>query len=319
MVEIFKQTPVPIAGLMLGLAGTGNLILSYGSHYRYLAGILAVVVSLLIIGKIIFAQKGFISELKNPIIASVAPAFSMAVIILASYLIPFTKQLALYIWYGGIILHSLLVILFSIRFLLNFDLKKVYPSYFIVYVGIVVASVTAPAFDQIQLGQAIFWFGFIAYMLLLPIVTYRVFKIGEIKKPALPTISIFTAPAGLCLTGYMNAFPDKNMLIFGWLLLLTLIMIIAVTIYLPKMLSVGFYPSYSAFTFPFVITAMGLKEATEFLKLKFGISLLNHPTQIVEALAVTLVIFVLLKYSIYLTQNSKEKIYQNKKAASRQL
>jgi len=40
-------------------------------------------------------------------------------------------------------------------------LKKVFASYFIVYVGIVVASITAPVFGKQSLGEIIFWFGFI--------------------------------------------------------------------------------------------------------------------------------------------------------------
>lgn len=304
MAAIFKKTPVPIAGLVLGLAGTGNLVLSYGNQYRYLAGILALLVALFLLGRLLIDYKGIFIELKNPVVASVAPTFSMAVIILASYIVSFSYQLALYIWYGGIILHGLLVVLFSIRFLLNFDIKKVFPSYFIVYVGLVVASVTAPAFDRIQLGQIIFWFGFTAYMIWLPVVTYRVFRIGKIKKPALPTISIFTAPAGLCLAGYMSAFPAKNLLMVGWLTLLTLTMIIPIIIYLPRMLSVGFYPSFSAFTFPFVITAIGLKMTSSFLEQEFGSILLRYPARMVEILAVSLVLFVLFKYSSYLIQIS---------------
>lgn len=223
----------------------------------------------------------------------------MGIMILASYIIKLSFPLALYIWYGGIILHGLLIISFSSRFILNFDIKQVFPSYFIVYVGIVVASVTAPAFNHILLGQSIFWFGFISYMILLPVVSYRVFWIKEIKKPALPTISIFTAPAGLCLAGYMNAFPEKNLLLVGWLTVLTLIMATGVVIYLPRMLKVGFYPSFSAFTFPFVITAIGLKLTIKFLEEQFGNPLLGYSAQIMEVLSIILVLFVLFKYLGY--------------------
>mgnify|MGYP006304990473 FL=1 len=124
--------------------------------------------------------------------------------------------------------------------------------------------------------------------------------IGEIKKPALPTISIFTAPAGLCLAGYMSSFPEKNLLLLGWLTLLTIISITAVILYLPKMLSVGFYPSFSAFTFPFVITAIGLKMTNNYLVNEFKFSLLTFPAQLTEILSVLLVSFVLFKYSTFL-------------------
>ncbi|WP_245684758.1 TDT family transporter [Orenia metallireducens] len=215
MPEILKQVPVSIARLMLGLAGLGNLIQVYGSQYRYLAGILATLIALLLIANFFVDKEGFLPQLENSIVASVFPTFSMAIMILATYIVPFSSQVALYFWYGGIILHILLMVLFSIGFIFNFDIRKVFPSYFIVYLGIVVASVTAPTFNYIQLGQIIFWVDFSFYMVLLPTVTYRVLVIREIKKAALPTISIFTAPAGLCLAGYMSVFANKNLMIVG--------------------------------------------------------------------------------------------------------
>ena len=305
MTNVFKKTPIPIAGLMLGLAGLGNLIKSYGSQYRYIAGFISSLVLLLLLGRFIIDYKKCFYDLKNPIVASVALTFPMGIMILATYLIQFSYQAALYSWYTGIIMHGIFIILFSLRFIKNFDIKKVFPSYFIVYVGIVVGSVTAPVFDNLKLGQSLFYFGFISYMTLLPIVFYRVFKIGDIKKPALPTITIFTAPAGLCMAGYMSSFPEKNIFLLSWLTLLTIISIIAVTIYLPKMLSVGFYPSFSAFTFPFVITAIGLKMANNYFIDEFKFSLLNYPARLVEILSILLVIFVLLKYSTFLFSKQK--------------
>lgn len=296
MRKIMEQVPIPIAGLMLGLAGLGNLIGTYGSQYRYLAGILSMLIALLLVGRLFVDGKTIIKELENPIVASVAPTFFMGIMILASYIIEFSYPLALYIWYCGIILHGLWAVLFSIRFLLNFNIRRVFASYFIVYVGIVVASVTAPAFNHLFLGQVIFWLGFTAYMILLPVVIYRVFWIKDIKNPALPTISIFAAPAGLCLAGYLSVFPEKNLLMVNCLTLLTFIMVTGVIIYLPKMIKVGFYPSFSAFTFPFVITAIGLKLITKFSNEKINSSLFQYPAQIVEVLAIILVVFVLIKY-----------------------
>ena len=305
MKKTIKKTPIPIAGLMLGLAGLGNLIKTYGNQYRSIAGILSSIIALILLGRFIIDHRKCISELKNPIIASVALTFPMGIMILSTYLIKFSYQLALYTWYTGIIMHAIFILLFSLRFIKNFDIKKVFPSYFIVYVGIVVGSVTAPVFDNLVLGHSLFYFGFISYMVLLPIVIYRVLKIGEIKKPALPTITIFTAPAGLCLAGYMSSFPEKNLLLLGWLTLLTIISITAVILYLPKMLSVGFYPSFSAFTFPFVITAIGLKMSNNYFINKFNFSLLNYPAQIIEILSILLVSFVLFKYSAFLFSNQK--------------
>ncbi|RCW48665.1 MULTISPECIES: TDT family transporter [unclassified Halanaerobium] len=305
MKNIIKNTPIAISGLMLGLAGLGNLIAPYGSIYKTAAGILSAAIALLLISRFIFFYPDCLKDLENSIIASVALTFPMGIMILSTYIKNISHQAALFSWYTAVVLHALLILLFSFKFIINFDIKKVFPSYFIVYVGIVVGTVTAPAFNRIQLGQILFYFGFICYMILLPVVSYRVFKIKQIAKPALPTLAIFTAPAGLCLAGYMSSFSEKNTFIFSLLLALTLISAAAVISYLPKMISIGFYPSFSAFTFPFVITGIGLKMSSIYLKEKFNFSFLKYPALIVELLAVILVIYVFLHYFKFLLNKAK--------------
>jgi exfoliative toxin A/B len=110
------------------------------------------------------------------------------------------------------------------------------------------------------------------------------------------------------LAGYLSTFPEKNLAMVGGLTLLTLVMVISVIAYLPKMISNRFYPSFSAFTFPFVITAIGLKLAANFLAASLGSNLLYYPAWIVELLAVGLVVFVTVKYTTYLVPEKKKGI-----------
>ena len=63
-------------------------------------------------------------------------------------------------------------------------MPKVFASYYIVYVGIVVASVTAPAYEKLAIGSAAFWFGFVTLILLLILVTYRYVTVKEVPDPA---------------------------------------------------------------------------------------------------------------------------------------
>ncbi|MGM0445940.1 MAG: TDT family transporter [Bacillota bacterium] len=296
MINIIKKIPLPITGLMLALAGLGNLVVSYGKYYRNTLGIISGLLLIFIVLRLIVDYKNCLIEFDNPIVASVVLTFPMGIMILSTYIKPYLNQFSLHIWYFGIFLHIALLIFFSFKYLKNLDIKKVYPTYFIVYVGIVVGSVTAPIFNNIKLGQHLFYFGFLSHMILLPIVLYRVVKIKDIKKPAIPTITIFTAPAGLCLAGYMSAFPDKNIFMLSWLIFLTFVSITGVTAYLPKMISKEFYPSYSAFTFPFVITAIGLKLSNKYLLSEYGMSILKYPSKTVEILSIILVIYVLFTY-----------------------
>lgn len=307
MKNLIKKTPIPISGLMLGLAGLGNLTAAYGSYYKVALGLISSAIALIIICRFIFDFKSCRSDLENPIVSSVILTFPMAFMLLSTYLIPLNYQAAEYIWYSSIIMHAAALIIFSYKFMINFNIRKVFPSYFIVYVGIVVGSVTAPAFNNLFLGQLLFYFGFTFYMILLPVVFYRVFKIKGIKEAALPTISIFTAPAGLCLAGYMSSFADKNLLLLSWLIFLTLLSITAVTAYLPKMLSIRFYPSYSALTFPFVITAVGLKLANKYINNIYSLNFLKYPALAAEVISIIMVLYVLIKYSSYLFKPSYEK------------
>jgi exfoliative toxin A/B len=303
---MIKKLPLPIAGLMLALAAAGNLLLSYGSIYRNLFGVIAGIVLALLLAKVLIMPIAIKEGFENPVVASVMPTFSMGLILLSTYLKPYAASTAYYLWLLGVALHCILIVLFTKKYIVKFNIKKVFPSYFIVYVGIVCASVTAPAFGLLQLGQYIFWFGFIAYLVLLPIILYRTFIVKEIPEPAMPTLAIYTAPASLCLAGYLNSFQSKSMLMIIFLSILSLFMFISVIVAMPKLLKLNFYPSYSAFTFPFVITAIAMKGVYAYLlKSESSIFFLGYLVNLLELWAIVMVIYVLLRYMLFMTSNSE--------------
>ncbi len=301
MDKIIKKLPIPIVALMLALAAAGNLVLSYGNIYRNIFGILSAIILFLVLIKFIKYPKEVAKNLDNPVVASVFPAFSMGIMLIATYIKSFAPSLAFGIWIIGLILHAILIVWFTKKYVFSLNIKSVFPSWFIVYVGIVVGSVTAPAFDKANIGQFLFWFGFVAYLVLLPIVLNRVFKVKEIPEPALPTIVIFSAPASLCLAGYMNSFQDKNMFIIWLLVALSQLTLLCVLFKLPKFLKLPFYPSYSAFTFPLVISAISIKLTNGFL-VNAGkpIALLKYVVKFEELIGVIMVLYVLFRYIKFL-------------------
>lgn len=301
MERLLKKLPIPIAGLMLGLAAAGNLILTYGDIYRNIFGLISSLILILLIAKFITIPKSIVKGFSNPVVASVMPTFSMGIMILSTYLKPHFSSLAFAMWICGFIIHVILMICFTKKYILNFNIKKVFPSYFIVYVGIAAASITAPAFGLSNLGQYVFWFAFLAYLVLLPVVLYRVFVVKGIPEPALPTIAIFAAPASLCLAGYMNSFQEKNMTLVTILTFLALFMTLCVILYLPRILKGKFYPSYSAFTFPFVVSGIAIKLTNGFLiKTGKGINTLKYIVKFQEIFSIAMVIYVLAKYTAFL-------------------
>ena len=161
MNKIVNKLPIPIVGLMLALGATGNLVLSYGDIYRNIFGCISGIILLLVLIKIILYTKEVVNSLENPVVASVFPTLSMGIMILSTYLKPYNSSLAYFMWIFGLILHCILICYFTIKHVVKFNIKKVFPSWFIVYVGIVVGSVTGPTFGMEGIGKILFWFGLI--------------------------------------------------------------------------------------------------------------------------------------------------------------
>lgn len=301
MNNILKKYPVPAVGLMLGLAAAGNLVQSHGEVYRSIFGIISALLLILMIVKMISYPKDIMESLSNPLIASVFPTFSMSIMLLSTYLKPYAASLAYIIWIIGAALHIILVLWFTQKFVFNFKIEKVFPSWFVVYVGLVVVSVTGPAYKMAGVGQIAFWFGFAAYIVLLPVVIYRVVKVKKMPEQTLPSLAIFSAPASLLLAGYMNSFTVKSMAIVWFLMALSIIMYAAVIIMLFSLLKLKFYPSYSGFTFPLVISGIAMKLTNGFLtKSGHGIAFLHYLILFQEAVGVVMVLYVLIRYIQFL-------------------
>ncbi len=310
MIRIINSLPVPAAGLMLGLASAGNLVSSHSSGLKILFGILSVMILALLVTKTILSTRAVMEDMKNPAIAGIAGALPMGIMVLSAYVQPISHWAGFVMWVAGILAHFILIIYFTKRFIFSFSMEKVFPSYFVVYIGIAAASITAPLFGAAAAGRVLFWFGFIAYLVLLPIIAYRVFAVKPLPEPLLPTITIFAAPPGLCLVGYLNSFPEKNMA-FAWLLtVLSLITLFAVLLYMPRMLKLEFYPSYAAFTFPLVISAIAMKSFDSFLAAEqAAVPALGYLARFEELLALVFVVYVLVRYIGFMIRFSSDKEY----------
>ncbi|CAH2212728.1 TDT family transporter [Tepidibacter aestuarii] len=309
MKNIINKLPIPISGLMLALAALGNLVVSYGAIYKNIFGLISFTLLILLILKLILRPHVITESLENPVVASVAPTFSMGLMLLSTYINKYFPSVSFFIWILGLLIHFLLLFYFTKSFIFKFNIKKVFPSYFVVYVGFVVGSVTAPVYNFNNFGQLLFWLGLIFYLSILPIVIYRILYVKNIPEPALPTIAIFAAPANLCLAGYISSFQNKNILIIAFLIVLSLATTFSVLLYMPRLLKLKFYPSYSAFTFPFVISAIAIKKANVFLQNNnYNLSFLKYIVRFEELFAVLIVLYVLIKYIAFLFSNKELSI-----------
>lgn len=120
MKDIIKKVPIPLCGVMLGTAALGNLLQSYGEGIRNVCGIFAAFLLILVLLKLIMFPGMIKEDMGNPIMASVSGTFTMALMILSTYVKPYIGQAAYIIWLLAIILHIVLIVYFTAKFVFIF-------------------------------------------------------------------------------------------------------------------------------------------------------------------------------------------------------
>ncbi|GEL14033.1 hypothetical protein FC15_GL000203 [Lapidilactobacillus concavus DSM 17758] len=86
MKKVIRNIPIPICGLILGPVSIGNLFKTFGKlPVAYLFGFMGMALMLILCGKLVRHPRQIIEELKSPVVASVAPTFSMSWMVISTY------------------------------------------------------------------------------------------------------------------------------------------------------------------------------------------------------------------------------------------
>lgn len=301
MREVIQKVPIPLCGVMLGTAALGNLLESCSEGIRYICGGIAGILLAMVLLKLALYPGEVKEDLKNPILASVSGTFPMSLMLLSVYAKPWAGAAAYAVWLSAIGLHILLILCFTVKFIIKLDMPKVFASYFIVYVGIAVAAVTAPAYEKPALGIAALWFGFCSLIILFVLITLRYIRYKEVPEPSRPLICIYAAPTSLCIVGYLQSATSKNTVfllgMFGAASLLYVFAFVKAIEYL----RLPFYPSYASFTFPFVISATAAKQTAAYLMDRgYPIKALPYIVLFQTAAASVFVAYTLVRFLHYL-------------------
>ena len=290
--NIIKSLPTPIAGLALGSVALGNLLQPYSSSLQLLFNLLSLIIIVLLTIKFTLGYDELKKEMENPVIATVLATYPMSIMLLASFSKKYIGLLSMPVWIIGIFLDFCLVCYAIYNFIIKErHINKIYPTWFITFVGPAVVTVTAINYNLEMLGLIYFYFSYINYLVLLPFVLYRVYKYKHYKDGDYPTITVFSAPGGLLLASYMIGVTQKSNIILAILIPLTILLFIFVLIQLPYLLKRKFYPSFSAFTFPLVICAISFQKTVIYYQIT-EFSILNILIHLSELLAVTIVVYV---------------------------
>ena len=277
--KLIKRIPIPFCGVALGLAAAGNLLQSTFPVLRPVFGIASAVVLVLFLLKLILFFPAVREDLKNPVQASVSGTFCMACMLLSVYIKPLVSIAGEVLWFAAVVLNILLILYFSIRFMKKMKPAEYHASFYIVYVGIATASISAPAWNMQLIGKVIAVFALVAFLLMVIPVTWRYLKGGPVPPAAKPLFVVSAAPASLCIVAIKNAFGAS------WAIPMILLFILGTVLYVPAVILAirkaftTFFPSFAAFTFPLVISAIAttvIRSLLGGMEQTSGMAVLGH-------------------------------------------
>ena len=299
---MIEKIPLPICGVILALFSLGNLLNDTHPLLKAICATVGMIFLILIISKLILYPEKIKADFQNPILTSNSGTFSMSLMLLSTYLSPFMPNIAFGIWILGVALHILLMIYFTSHFIIhNFNILTVYPSYWIVYVGITMGAITAHAHNLEEIGIIFFIVGFIAMILTMPLIIYRYIKYTDIPNGNKPLICIFTAVLSILIVGYINSFNTISNEFLMVMYIFACILYIFAFVKFIEYRNLEFYPSFAAFSFPFVISGLATKGVIS----KIGPNIiLNNILNIETVIATVIVAYVLMKYIKFLSRKS---------------
>ncbi len=253
--------PTSVAGLALGIASMGwcleNVLPLHGAGQN--AG--ALIAALLLAGmaiRFILHPDTLHQDLKHPVAGSIVPTFAMAAMVVSKALGHFFPAAGELLWLGAVIVHLAALAVFVYHRAKDLKMHYLVPSWFVPPVGIVVADVTCPGNAYTEFALVLLAIGMASYLLMLPVMVYRLVFHSEIPDAAKPTIAIMAAPASLSLAGYLTVVKEPSMLICAVLLGISLLMTLVIYVAFFRLMRLPFSPGYAAFTFPMAIGATAL-------------------------------------------------------------
>lgn len=257
--------PTPAAGLALAIASLGwcwenNAAL--GGYSQQLAALIAFCIVSVLFVKLTSSPKALLNELAHPIVGSVIPTFAMTLMVVSKSIDGLSAQ---YLWLAAVVIHLCFLSVFIFFRCRQFNIEHMAPSWFVPPVGLVVAALTNPGEATYPLALFLLEFGIVIYLVMLPIMLFRLICCNPLPDAVKPTLAILAAPPNLCLAGYLSLVENPSTVFTLFMLSLALLMTVLVYLAFVTLLRLPFSPGYAAFTFPVVISATAIGKTALFL------------------------------------------------------
>lgn len=229
-----REIPTPVAGLALGIASMGgcleNLFPLGGNGQNLGARIAAFLLCLAGIDPLPAPPRYPESGPETSRCRQHVPTFAMATMVVSKALGQFFPSTGEILWFCAVTVHLVVLALFIWHRAKDWQLNHMVPSWFVPPVGIIVADVTCPGKAYTELALILLAIGLASYLVMLPLMVYRLVFHSEVPDAAKPTIAIMAAPASLSLTGYLSVVEEPSLLVCAVLLGIALLMTLFVYI-----------------------------------------------------------------------------------------
>lgn len=305
--EFISKIPVPVCGLALALASLDLFLTQQYEFYSFsVCALISVALLVLFTLKAVLNFDGLKAEISTPVVFGVLPTYCMTLMILSFHAHKYIGQSAVAIWAFAVILNFVMIFFFAKRYVLKFEMKNIFPSWFVMFIGFAAASITAPLFNIEVVGKVLLYAAIASYIVITPLIVYRLMKV-KLPDQAVPNIAIFAAPMNLCLVAYFAEFgfevSEIAVMAMG---AIGVASYVAVLLYMPTLLKAKFYPSYSAFTFPLVISMISIQRMGIFYNISES-SIFSVILTAAVVIAVLGVAYVFVRYLVMFYGNARGK------------
>lgn len=262
-----ENLPVGAIATAVGLATLSNVYAALGMvSVRHVTMFLVSFVWIAAFIKITKYRQAFLIDYRLVVPASLYGTFTMLTMILGDYLFSFNLELGRVIWLIGIVLHVCHILVFTYRNVIKrVKLDTFVPSWFVTYIGLLVAGVVGADKGMPTLMTGLVVYGLIVYVILFACLLIKVAKVGILPHFEL-TRAIFLAPTSLVFVTLLNASSNPpHWLVFLLYGILFLTMIYMIGYKLPRFLDKPFNPGHAALTFPTAIALVSTFRMSGFL------------------------------------------------------
>ncbi|MBF0710349.1 MULTISPECIES: hypothetical protein [unclassified Gemella] len=260
MNKLLKIYPLPISGFALALFTMASLLSSYSKYYKYIFLALGLLVLFLFILKLIKMPKEVLEILRtNPLGASAFPTFFMANVALAGHIYDYNQVLAKFIYILMLILFLIYTLYFIRNFVVNFSIKNVFTTWYIVFVGPAIFLVHSRIVDKTYELNAILFYTSTSFLICMILILYRVLIVGYKEELIRATLLVLSAPGSLLFLAYHNFIGDTAGQTYIFIYVLSQFFYAWVLFYIPGILKGKLHPTVSAMTFPMVTGVFSTK------------------------------------------------------------